>query len=232
MNTTLAFLKENLPLNYIMDFGDSCTIDGIITVKYKINKIYLRETSIGYKELNEDLIKILKDFLKLENKYKQVFAEDYNFKNKNIYSEEHLYFLVLNNKVKIGKSKNIKNRICQLKTAIAEDFKVYYINNKGIFEKDLHNYFSDYRLNGEWFNYNLRIQRFINNYVKKNHLSSNFLVEERIINDLIFPYGKYKNEYVKEIITKDPIYCRWLITTDIFSSKINKYIESVLVSIN
>jgi len=110
----------------------------------------------------------------------ETHAEDYHLNNnKEKTSEEHLYFLFHGAFVKIGKSKDIEERMSTIKTGLQGIFNVYVIENKGFLESTMHNCFSDFRENREWFRYNYRFSDFVMKYgvkydiknsdVKTNH---------------------------------------------------------------
>lgn len=62
--------------------------------------------------------------------------------------------------IKIGVTINVRNRINQLQTANPMKLEFYYgmhvksIDDAAIIEKELHDKFKDFRLNGEWFKEN------------------------------------------------------------------------------
>lgn len=98
--------------------------------------------------------------------YDSVQPEDYHWGQFNLNtSKDHLYFAIIEDKVKIGRSKNPKGRMSEMSTAMFKKPKVYVFNNKGFMETKLHHIFSDFRLHGEWFTFDLRIQHFL----KKHH---------------------------------------------------------------
>lgn len=220
---TLTFLKKNLPLSFIMEYSNYYLIDGIVKVT-KGERFSLKDHKYDYK-LNDNSIKILKTYLKENNIYKQVFQEDYLYKDFTTTNTDYLYFLILKDTVKIGRAKNVKERISGLSTAIPDNFIVYFIENKGDFEKTLHNCFKEFHKKGEWFLLNDRIKQFINNYANPEYLTNNFIFEEKVLSTLVLPSGKYKNELLKDILIKDKNYCKWLCSTDIFSKKVNNYIK-------
>lgn len=117
-------------------------------------------------------------------------AEDYHWQQRIAdLSEDHLYFAIIDDKVKIGRSKNPKGRIKQLQTGLFKVPKVYVFNNKGLMETKMHHLFSDFRLEGEWFKFDIRLQHFL----KKHHNS-------RI--GYIFFHGKKQANGKKRTTTK------------------------------
>lgn len=78
-------------------------------------------------------------------------------------SEDHLYFIANEiGEVKIGRSKNPKQRMSSIKTGSATNVVMLHIApNKGCMEKQIHRCLEDIGLNGEWFAHTDRIDRFI-----------------------------------------------------------------------
>lgn len=92
-------------------------------------------------------------------------GEDYYWKiNVAVKGEDHLYFAIIDDKVKIGRSKNPKERILGMKTAMYKKPIVWVFRNKGFMERKLHEYFADFRLNGEWFTLSARVNYFLTKY--------------------------------------------------------------------
>lgn len=147
--------------------------------------------------------------------YEYIEAEDYHWKN-NIdkTSLDHLYLLFYDNTVKIGRTKNIKSRIKQLKTGFSKEFKYYVFENKGFLEKTLHNCFSEFRLNGEWFEKCSRIERFLNQY----HKEKTFNIEEYLeynklfINSWTIHRGKHKGKNIDTIANNDFKYLTFILS--------------------
>lgn len=81
--------------------------------------------------------------------------------HKSEFSESHLYFLIHEDKVKIGQSKSLDLRIKTLKTGLSSNFSVFVGYHKGFMEKKLHKYFCNINTNGEWFYLNERIHSFL-----------------------------------------------------------------------
>lgn len=119
------------------------------------------KNGISYQEFKNNLKRQKFDF-------DTVNAEDYHWEN-NFHekSEDHLYFAVVDDKVKIGRSIDVKERLNSLKTGLYKDPQVYVFRNKGCLETKFHHIFADFRIKGEWFNYDVRIQRFIKKYLTK-----------------------------------------------------------------
>ncbi len=66
----------------------------------------------------------------------------------------HLYVLSCNNLLKIGVTNNIDKRIKSLQTGNPHKIELLYLEerlNPTKAERFLHQYFSKYRLEGEWF---------------------------------------------------------------------------------
>lgn len=90
-----------------------------------------------------------------------------------------VYFLEDNkNKViKIGFSTNVPRRIKQLMTGNGNLKLIYQIDNCDMaYEKVLHNYFKEYRINGEFYS-NLEVLR----WIKHDKLQRKVLKEEGLI---------------------------------------------------
>jgi hypothetical protein len=70
---------------------------------------------------------------------------------------DYIYFIQepITKSIKIGTTKNIKNRMSQLQTSIPfQLILLKFIKGDFIKEKELHDKFSQYRLSGEWFSEN------------------------------------------------------------------------------
>lgn len=76
-------------------------------------------------------------------------------------SDDHLYFLVHNDTVKIGRTKNPEKRISQLSTSLYAKHTMIVSYCMGFMEKELHKLFKDYAYRGEWFELNNDIMEFI-----------------------------------------------------------------------
>jgi len=65
-----------------------------------------------------------------------------------------VYFALAGNKVKIGVSKDPRGRLGSIKTGSAAKVRIYYVTpGDRSKERELHDLFSEYRVNGEWFLY-------------------------------------------------------------------------------
>ena len=94
-------------------------------------------------------------------------AAYYHWDRNDSKSDDHLYFIKSGPHVKIGRSKNPKERMKSFMTALAMKPKLLHVvKNKGCLETTLHKSFKEHRMNGEWFNYHEDIQDFIS-YLKK-----------------------------------------------------------------
>jgi hypothetical protein len=66
--------------------------------------------------------------------------------------QSFIYFARAGNKVKIGISKNPRQRLGSIKTGSSSKVRIYYVTpGDAQKERDLHKLFSEYRVNGEWF---------------------------------------------------------------------------------
>jgi len=88
-----------------------------------------------------------------------IFAKKAN--NKKTY----VYFIIHNNEIKIGTTKNIKHRISQIQTCCSHEIKLLkFIEGTSVDEKQIHNRFEHLktRNNGEWFHADESLINFIN----------------------------------------------------------------------
>lgn len=88
----------------------------------------------------------------------------------------YVYFILNNDKVKIGYTKNVKRRLKQLQTANGDNLILLgYIEGDKEVEHQLHQKFDTYRIreNGEWFIASEAIINFIN----ENNLDKNVRIE-------------------------------------------------------
>lgn len=88
----------------------------------------------------------------------------------------YVYFILNNDKVKIGYTKNVKKRLKQLQTANGDNLILLgYIEGDKNVEHQLHEKFETYRIrdNGEWFFASEAIINFIN----ENNLNKNIRIE-------------------------------------------------------
>ena len=90
--------------------------------------------------------------------------------NKDKISDDHLYFASDGlGRLKIGRSKNPKQRIKHINTSNASNVELVMIaRNKGCIEKNMHSCFSGLKIKGEWFSYSSRFDDFMK-YVRKNN---------------------------------------------------------------
>lgn len=154
----------------------------------------------------EDLYDALKEhlyhapkYVKLESEYTEPkdFAEDYHFKiHLSEISEDHMYFLVHMDAVKIGRSKDVAKRIDALKTSLSNNFSVFIIENKGCLEKVMHMCFSEFKTNGEWFKINYRLDRFILKYCTP---FTSKVKNIEVMPDYKMSFGKYKGTPINEV---------------------------------
>ena len=82
-----------------------------------------------------------------------------------------VYFIKVNNRVKIGYSNNMDKRINGLKTSNPYSNEIellLLIDGERDIEKKLHKKFSDIRICGEWFLYSSEIKEFIKSNIDRN----------------------------------------------------------------
>ena len=147
-------------------------------------------------------------------------AEYYHWKNNKEKSSDSLYFIKCGIYVKIGRSKNILNRIKQLSTGMPEKAVLLAsFNNLGCIERTMHRCFKELKTKekGEWFFYNDRIKSFIK-WAKERDIDTDKLRPETIKSketyylDSFIPFGKYKGKKISEVKLIDLSYLNWLST--------------------
>lgn len=73
-----------------------------------------------------------------------------------------VYFARAGNKVKIGVSKNPRQRLGSIKTGNSNKVRIYYVTpGDAQKERDLHKLFAELRVNGEWFLFSQAIREWI-----------------------------------------------------------------------
>lgn len=102
-------------------------------------------------------------YQEFKNKKDKIRPEYYHWNNDRNESSDYLYFIRVGVNVKIGRSKNPKQRLSSLKTAMADKpALVLDVQGKGHMEKILHGCFSEFRKEGEWFFFSQEIKDFVN----------------------------------------------------------------------
>lgn len=86
-------------------------------------------------------------------------AEDYAITNA-VKGKDDMYFVFVDGRVKIGRSRDYKKRFAQMSTAFPSKYFGYIFLQLGECEKRMHKVFEDYSIKGEWFEDNDRIRRF------------------------------------------------------------------------
>jgi hypothetical protein len=71
-----------------------------------------------------------------------------------------MYFVFVDGRVKIGRSKDYKTRLKDMSTAFPTEYFAYIFVGCGVSETRMHKVFEDFRMKGEWFEDNDRIRRF------------------------------------------------------------------------
>ena len=90
-------------------------------------------------------------------------------------SDDHLYFIRCGYNVKIGRSKEPKERVKTLKTGMPNKYELLHVEeNRGLIEKKLHYIFDEFKSGGgtEWFFYNQDIRDFISFLKKGGYVKS------------------------------------------------------------
>jgi hypothetical protein len=89
-------------------------------------------------------------------------AEYYHWSNNKEVSDDSLYFIEVDSKIKIGRSADPARRLKELSTGSPFQPKlILAIPNKGHMEKILHRCFSQSKIKGEWFRQSAAIFQFI-----------------------------------------------------------------------
>lgn len=89
----------------------------------------------------------------------------------------YIYFISNRNAIKIGFTKNIERRRKQLQTGNSKELQLlYYIQGDRSTEYYFHRYFHDYKINGEWFDYD-----FVMQWIKRDKLEKEIQREMGII---------------------------------------------------
>lgn len=166
--------------------------------------------------------------------------------NQNIDSviESDLYFLFHNGFVKIGRTRNMQNRIKQLKTSLSSKYECFVVKGKGNLEKKFHFVFSEFAQNGEWFIEHKRMRSFIEKRLNDNSAYKFQESNKRQLSisksgtilqyngkpkikrndgklglDDKMTFGKYRGVKMSEILEKDFDYILWM------EAKIKEYKE-------
>lgn len=91
-------------------------------------------------------------------------AEDYHWRVNDNITDSDLYIVFHRDTAKIGKSKNVNQRLKQLKTGLSHSPEMFVFKGKGHLEKVLHQIFSEFKTSREWFVADYRIFRFAKKY--------------------------------------------------------------------
>lgn len=91
-------------------------------------------------------------------------AEDYHWRIDDTESDTDMYFIFHRDTAKIGKTKNIQKRVKQLQTALSHELDIYLFKSKGHMEGKMHQLFTEYKINREWFKADYRLFRFAKKY--------------------------------------------------------------------
>lgn len=129
-------------------------VKSIVTELPRVENFKQMKNGMGYREF-----KMQKYALKDSS-----HAEDYHWSVDDQFGEDHMYFVFHRDTAKIGRTKDIQNRLKQLKTALSHDYQVYIFRGKGHMEKKMHHVFSEFRTSREWFKRDYRMVRFANKY--------------------------------------------------------------------
>jgi len=91
-------------------------------------------------------------------------AEDYHWRLDKDLTGTDMYIIFHRDTAKIGKTKDIEKRIKQLQTGLSHSIEVYLFKGKGHMERKMHEIFSCFKTNREWFKADYRIFRFAKKY--------------------------------------------------------------------
>lgn len=129
----------------------------------------LAENKLLYEKLNdfmteEEIRNYIKDALSDDlSKDEVIYREEHWKSNKNQINNEKIddksgfiYIIkeMVNDTLKIGKAKNVRDRLDHFEVKLPFDFEVLYqipVANRHEAEKIMHNKFEDRNVNGEWF---------------------------------------------------------------------------------
>ena len=144
---------------------------GTFTKKHKLKKLI--------KDISE-IINTLTDREKLiAYQLYEIAENDININNVSS-SVLHLYFIESEFGIKIGRSKNVENRLKQIKLYAESSKIIKTINFAGNFESDIHNKFKDINIKNnqtigiEWFNKSVDLLDFIDDLDCVNDLHKYF----------------------------------------------------------
>ena len=146
-------------------------------------------------------------------------------------SEDYLYFIKMGDFIKIGRSKNVLNRMKSLITAMPlEPVLLADFRGRGFMEPDFHFLFKEFktRQNGEWFHADQRILKFIRWANKHPYSPSSikFQKNERVwFRHDRLPFGKHKGKLISMVVKEDPKYIVWLSATKKLDSLILQNID-------
>lgn len=101
----------------------------------------------------------------------ETHAEDYHWRLNEETTDCDMYIVFHRDMAKIGKSKNVRNRIEALSTGLSHEVTVYRFPGRGHMEAVMHRVFKEFRSKGEWFYANERIVRFAKKYGKEFKLT-------------------------------------------------------------
>jgi hypothetical protein len=138
----------------------------------------------------------------------------------------YVYFIKSNDRVKIGKSKDVHERMIQLKTSNPYKLELIgVIEGYGEKENELHEKFKKYRLHGEWFSLSKEILDFVQTSTKVIFTKSNKITkiisksnEKEVMKDIKILQDKHKiwvNEFLLDM--SDRAYCPY--TLDMFDAR-------------
>lgn len=151
--------------------------------------------------------------------------EDYHWHSNSEIKGDSMYFLFHNGFVKIGRTKDMANRINQLKTSLSCDYECFVFEGKGYLERKFHHIFNKFRQSGEWFMDDVRFRAFVSKRLsnkdcylfnaktykkpliteKEKHTKSNVMDFESV-----FCFGKHKGKKVIKVLEDHYGYFEWM----------------------
>lgn len=151
---TLFLKSKNEYLKFNTEEEMISSVKAIITDLPRVQNFKQLKNGMGYREFK------MKKYSIKDSSH----AEDYHWSLDDKTGEDDMYFVFHRDTAKIGRTKDIKKRLSQLKTALSHDYQVYLFKGKGHMERKMHNVFLEFRTSREWFKRDYRMVRFAKKY--------------------------------------------------------------------
>ncbi len=142
----LTRFKIDNKLKYLIIDGDTHIINKDIA------KLFY-EASKNILDLNDDIIKDFNDKINLKRKLDYIQYLDKS-EDKKIDKNGYIYLIKCEKYYKIGRTNNVKKRIKTFSVEMPFDIKLinsWKVSDMFGCEKQVHEKFEDFRINGEWF---------------------------------------------------------------------------------